>query len=339
MTDILLAKPKLQPGWIDCSIGEAYVVRETLMKTFNLSSFSMPLVDPHLDYPSPVGYGPLVSLLEEKHGHPVVITNGAKQALAAILYTIKKLGKQSVGMLNPFWTLIPPLVDSFGLTSVLGKHPFCSDAYLALAPNNPDSFTPDLDCLQASCKSRNIPLVHDAAYYTHTYLPATMRLQTFGDSQIFSISKSFGLSSLRLGYVVCPNPDFYTHVQEYMEMMTVGVSIMPQVFLMDLLFEMKQSPDRTQEFLQQSHQALKIAKRTALTIDPSILNIRADLEDVPGMFLWTECKDYAAFQRAKINVIQGEHFGVPDYIRMNLAFNEQRMKEIVERLNNAKANP
>jgi aspartate/methionine/tyrosine aminotransferase len=336
MTDILLAKPKLPPDWIDVSVGEPHVVREVLMNNFSLDSYPQDHPEHCWEYPNPTGYQPLVQMLEEKHGHPVIITNGAKQALGACFYALKKLGKQNLGMMEPYWALIPPLVEMHGLTSAIGKHPFNVDAFLALAPNNPDGAFPFLDCLEDSCASKNIPLIHDAAYYTHVYVPRETELKVYGDAQIFSISKMFGLSGLRLGYVVCKNHEFYKLIQQYMEAMTVGVSITSQIFLHDLLLRMKADQKRLYLFEIMASAALTTAKQILLDVDPEILMIQPRMVERPGMFGWFAVGPKANFQKSKINFIDGALFGGPGMVRMNLAFNEERMKEIVRRLNSAK---
>lgn len=304
------------------------------MKHFSLDSYPQDHPDHYWEYPNPTGYQPLVQMLEEKHGHPVIITNGAKQALGACFYALKKLGKQNLGMMEPYWALIPPLVEMHGLTSAIGSHPFNVDAFLALAPNNPDGAFPYLDCLEDSCKSKNIPLIHDAAYYTHVYLPRETELKVYGDAQIFSISKMFGLSGLRLGYVVCRNPDFYKLIQQYMEAMTVGVSITSQIFLYDLLLRMKVEPEKLELFEIEASAALTLAKQTLLGVDPDILMVDKRIVDRPGMFGWFAVGPKANFQKSKINFIDGALFGGPGMVRMNLAFNVETMQKIVERLNN-----
>ena len=268
MSNALLSKPKLPEGWLDVSVGEPHVVREILLKHFSMDSYPQDHPTHVWEYPDPKGYQPLVSLLEEKHGHPVIITNGAKQALGACFYALKKMGKQTLGMLEPYWALIPPLVEMHGLTPALGKHPYNVDSFLVLAPNNPDGQFPYLECLEEVCQNKNVPLIHDAAYYTHVYLPTSVELKVYGDAQIFSISKMFGLSGLRLGYVVCPNPEFYRLIQEYMEAMTVGVSITSQIFLADLLQRMIKNPDALTQFEDESANALFAAKGAMLKVDP-----------------------------------------------------------------------
>lgn len=332
MSEILLAKPILPPGFIDCSVGEAYVVREALSSIFD-TECHLPTVDRMYEYPLPNGYPALVKRLEEKHGAPVVITNGAKQALGATFYALKKMGKSEIGMRTPYWALIPPLANMHGMAC--GNDFDCTyDSYLCVAPNNPDGAMCGLESASLARKCK-IPFVHDAAYFSHVYLPMDYQLKTIGDVQIYSASKSFGLSGLRLGYAVCPNPEMYRYIQEYMEHMTVGVSILPQMFLDRLLDQMDRRPDLTQEFEATAYDALQRSKKLIQQVDPQVLEVPGNLPDIAGMFGWFKVGAKADFQKAKINVIDGALFGVPGYIRMNLALNVQKIEEIVFRLNSA----
>jgi aspartate/methionine/tyrosine aminotransferase len=336
MSDILLAKPKLPPDWIDVSVGEPHIVRSTLLEYFHVEPLSTYSMDHEWEYPAPAGYQPLVDKLQEQYGHPVIITNGAKQALGACFYALKKLGKLHVGMIEPYWALIPPLMDMHGLIPAIGKHPYNVDAFLALAPNNPDGQFPHLEVLEDTCKSKKIPFIHDAAYYTHVYLPKTTELKVYGDAQIFSVSKMFGISGLRLGYVVCKNPDFYRLIQEYMEAMTVGVSIVSQLCLLNLLQDIENNPTDFSSFEEEALGAINVAKLMMLGVDPEVLKINPLLIDRPGMFGWFGVGPRADFKKSKINVIDGALFGGPGMVRMNLAFNETQMQDLVNRLNSVK---
>jgi aspartate/methionine/tyrosine aminotransferase len=336
MTDILLAKPNLPPGFIDVSVGEPHVVRDNLLNHFHFNTnYLVPQVDRMYEYPPPTGYSPLVEFLEKKHGAPVIITNGAKQALGASFYALKKMGKTSIGMRVPYWALIPPLVEMHGLNCEVCNPKKKMDSLLLLAPNNPDGFIPSSSILKdmSALASPNYPLIHDAAYYTHVYLPPNYDLVQVGDVQIYSISKMLGLSGLRLGYVVCYNPEFYPYIQEYMEAMTVGVSVMPQIFLLDLLKTMEEKKDITESFECASRNALRNAKEIMQEVDSEILEIPDNLTEIPGMFGWFKVGPACDFTKAKINAIDGALFGQPGMVRMNLAFNTYRMKEIVRRLN------
>jgi aspartate/methionine/tyrosine aminotransferase len=331
MTDILLAKPQLPPDWIDCSVGEAHVVREALYSIFDIDNYRMGSV-PQMDYPFPNGYAPLVRLLENKYQAPVVITNGAKQALGASFFSLKHMGRSKIGMRTPYWALIPPLATIHGI-ECLDEYYYDWDSFLCVSPNNPCGSLFDFSSLEEECRNKNVPLIHDAAYHTHTYLPFDYKLKTLGDVQIYSASKMFGLSGLRLGWAVCPNQDFYKLIQAYMEIMTVGVSVLPQVFLYDLMTHMEQHPQMTEQFERASFTALDRSKQLIREVNCNVLQVPDDIKETSGMFGFFKVGDKADFTKAKINMIDGALFGKPGYIRMNLAFNETTMSEIVRKLN------
>jgi len=333
MSEPLLSKPKLPSNFIDAGPGEAHVVRDILLKHFPLDNYVLPQPQHLWEYPDPAGFQPLTQLLEAQYGHPVVITHGAKQGIGACLYALKTLGKQTVGMISPPWCLIPPLVEMHGLTSVPGAHPYHVDSFLALAPNNPDGQFPSMECLQDTCRSKGIPLIHDAVYHNHVYLPPDTPLPVFGDAQIYSASKLYGLSGIRIGWMVCPNPRFYQLVKEYMEAMTVGVSITSQILMHNLLVRMKQHPELVKQFEQECREALRVNKHMLLNVDRQVLEVPDDIADTNGMFGWLKTGPKADFQRAKVNVIDGALFGGPGYVRINLAQPVEVMREIVRRLN------
>lgn len=337
MSDILLAKPNLPEGFIDVSVGEPHVVRETLLKVFDLSIWNLPKEDHLFEYPSPYGYKPLVSLLEAKYNAPVIITNGAKQALGAAFYALHKLGHTGVEMKTPYWALIPPLAQMHGLQTVLSEPLSQSNLpYLLLSPNNPDGQCltgPELKTLADTYKANDVPFIHDAAYYTRSYMPSSSSFPVVGDAQIYSISKMLGLSGLRVGYVVCHNPDLYKLILQYMEAMTVGVSIVSQMLTYHILNRMNGYPTLTESFENQSAMALHAAKLLAKQIDPAVLEVDSNLENNAGMFGWFKVGPKADFTKSKINLIDGGLFGTPGMVRMNLAFPTDKMEEIVRRLN------
>jgi aspartate/methionine/tyrosine aminotransferase len=167
-------------------------------------------------------------------------------------------------------------------------------------------------------------------------LPKSYELKQCGDVQIYSASKAFGLSGIRIGWAVCPNPDYYKLIREYMEAMTVGVSILPQVFTYDLMSHMEQHPYMVEQFEDKAAISLMYAKAAMMKVDSEVLEVPQDLIKTPGMFLFCKIKDYSLLEKAKINAIDGKHFGMPGYVRMNLAFNAGRIDEIVARLNATK---
>lgn len=339
MNDILLAKPNLPNGFIDTSAGEPHIIRECLDKAFSLSPYTIPNEKGIWEYPHPQGHPDLVKILEDKYHAPVVITCGAKQGLAASLYVLKHhFNRLTVGLGMPHWALLPPLVKAQHLIPLEDLEG--GDATLLVSPNNPDGKTfteKETKELSERCKIRGRMLIHDAAYYTHTYLPETFPLKPIGDVQVFSASKMFGLSSLRLGWIVCWNKDFYQPLVEFMEMMTVGASNLSQLFLRDLLTRMYAYPSLLGKFEGTSSIALDKAKSIIKEVNPEVLEVSSNFEKTPGMFGFFKKGAKADFDKAKIHIADGKHFGAEGYVRLNLAFGEEKMNEIVKRLNESVA--
>lgn len=333
MSNLLLAKPKLPPDFIDVSVGEPYVVKECLSRHVEIDKGYFTPDKSSWEYPEPRGYKPLVDLLEEKYQAPVIITNGAKQALGAVFHSLKRKNWNSFQMRNPHWCLIPPLAKAHGLTThwnVDNNIP-----YLLLAPNNPDGECFPIETyrdIADSYKDGNIPYIHDAAYFTHTYLPPEYELGPIGDVQIFSASKMYGLSGLRLGYAVCYDESFVPLIQEYMEMMTVGVSSISQQFLFNLISWEKSYPAFAKDFENEARGELLKAKKLMKAVPPEIMIVPENIEEIPGMFGWFKVGPKANFQKAKVNVIDGALFGMPGYVRINLAIGTEKLAKVVARL-------
>jgi len=350
MTEILLAKPKLSSDFIDSSVGEPYIIRKHLFDMFTWDE-DVGAVD--LSYPFPQGYEPLVKMLEDKHQAPVIITNGAKQALGGAFYSLQKMGKIRMGMRKPYWALIPPLAEMHGIVPTFPKqdvdcHPNLTiakfkddfnpkdlDSYLCINPNNPDGWVSnDIENLYLLFESHKIPFIFDGAYYHDMYMQGTYpKHKQLGDVQIYTFSKSLGLSGLRLGYAVCHNTEFYKHMSAYMEAMTVGVSTISQRYLYNLLQSMNQDPELVRSFEERCFLSLLENKKECLNINPEVLELPSNFTDIPGMFGWCKVGPKADFNKAKIHFVGGKLFGAEDMIRINLAFENHVIKDIVNRLN------
>jgi aspartate/methionine/tyrosine aminotransferase len=338
MSDILLAKPKLDKGWIDCSVGEAHIVRDSLFNTFNILPYEVPSIDNLFEYQDSQGYKPLVDLLEDKYQAPVIVCNGAKNALGAIFYALKQSGRNTISLSPIYWALLPPLIEMHGLQwkTTYEEH---SDAHLLVQPNNPTGQMRDigyLNWISTGYKKINIPVIHDAVYFSHIYLPTSYPLQKIGDVQIYSASKAYGLSSARIGWAVFHNTELYKLFQYYMETMTVGVSVLSQMFVYDLLKMMQNNPGLTQKFEATAAASLTRSKQIIKEVSLDILDVPSNMEETNGMFGFFKCHQPEAFNQVKVNPAWGEPFGAPGFVRMNLALPEDQMIEIVRRLNSVK---
>jgi len=236
-----------------------------------------------------------------------------------------------LGMRTPYWALIPALAKAHGL-EISNEY----DAYLAILPNNPDGFMFDYDYaryMESYHRYMGIPFIHDAAYYSPVYLPKGFNLGPLGDVQIFSISKLYGLSGIRVGYVVCHDRDFYNLILEYMETMTVGVSTASQ----DICFQLLRSlgdGEKYDSFVKEARDKIYIAKALCKTIRKDILDVPDDITVIPGIFGWFGVGKNCNFEKAKINTVHGSHFGDPSMVRVNLGLPTNTLITAIERLNN-----
>ncbi len=350
MTDLLLAKAHPDEGFLDLSIGEAHITRNNLFSYFpslndpTILSLGHDLSLHDFEYLPPAGLKELVKLLEDKHQAPCVVFNGAKQALGASFYALKKRGISDLYMQPIHWALLPPMATYHGLDVRYAEpnkwHRFDSDefrtAYLLVAPNNPNGECPspqELKEWEQHYQERKMPLIFDGAYYTHSYLPSSYQLhKNIGSLQIYSFSKALGLSSIRGGYCVVNDNDFYYDMIAYQEMMTVGVSVFTQKYLYNILKKLQQHPKAAQQFEEANFNDLRAAKKMLKEVPKSILEVPENIEESNGMFAFCKVNNIEAFNRAKIYVVSGKPFGDNTKIRINLGVEPEILKECVKRL-------
>jgi aspartate/methionine/tyrosine aminotransferase len=352
MTDLLLAKPQLQDGFLDLSVGEASIIRNNLFTHFPS------MQDPHIlslghdlslndfEYLPPAGMKDLVQLLEDQHQAPVIIFNGAKQALGAAFYALKKRSVHDLYLQPIHWALLQPLAETHGLDVEFAeptnwewfKNDSYRGAYLMVAPGNPDGVCPpyhELRDWSQQFRDKDMPFIFDGAYYTHSYLPMDYPLGDVGDVQIYSFSKMLGLSAVRGGYCVVHNHDFYYDMVAYQEMMTVGVSVLTQKYLHAILTKLAKNPLTKTAFEKSNYEGLRAAKNLLKEIPKSILDVPVNFEETPGMFAFCKVHDINAFHRAKIHVVGGAPFGDATKVRLNLGVEPHILKECVQRLKKA----
>lgn len=328
--DAKLQKVNLGPDWIDLSFGEPKVVVEALFRQLNRfgDPFKMPTLQdlPKWEYQPAAGKPDLVSLLEKKYGAKVVVCNGAKQALNAALSAFKRSDLKRIYYDKPFYPANPALTESTGLIwSDKGGH----DCLLITSPNNPCGKNySNIDLLDFRHQG---PLIHDAAYYTPVYLPDSQMQIPIGDIQIFSMSKMYGVSGLRIGYAVIHNEKYYQHVVNFIEETTAGVSTASQDIARNIELMFREHPEYYDQFCQEARQSIMLARKELDRLNPNVL------EAVPcqsnSMFGWFKAGPQLDNVSAKVHILPGELFGQPGMMRMNIAHPPEVIREAVDRLN------
>lgn len=338
MNEKKLAKQILSPDWIDLSYGEPFVVTKACHDVLNLEGTfdKFPKVNDtkSFTYQPAQGYLPLVQFLEKQYAAKVVITNGARQGISAVAYALKKLGQTEIVSEYPRWISTADLITAEGLACP-STPSHQGSSIIITSPNNPDGREDDVSKIsEHNLRQQYKFIIHDAAYYTPVYTMMGSAVERFGDAQIFSYAKMYGLSGLRVGYVVCYNADLASYVEEYVEMMTSGVSIMSQM----AIYEIEKLFDKRYDL---KHVFQDTARNTIIANRFMLMNgIRKDvLETMPcksnSMFAWCKVGSKVDWQAAKVFAVNGSLFGDPSMVRLNIAVEPNTLQEAIRRLNGA----
>lgn len=337
-----LIRRTLAPGTIDLTFGEAHVIARALRLAHPPRLFELgDLTD--CTYQPPAGWAPLVGLLERRTGQRAVVTCGAKQALCAVFYALKKRGFAGVTMRTPYWSQLWSVIHASRLRPVFIARPLQRYAHLVVSPNNPDGHVTSRSQfaeLRDRCDALNVPLVHDAAYDHEVYRGLEEGWLDGGRPHvsIYSGSKATGMSGLRIGYMtVDPRFDWlYDSALEYVEMTSVGVSLPAQWFLHELLVaEEGQDGEKTSDhrvFTSLGHHELVAAREELTKVDVDVLEA-SHVTATPGMFAWCRTGPRFDAAAARVAVAPGKAFGSAEHVRLNLAVGATVIREAVERLN------
>lgn len=331
--DARLQKVMLGPDWIDLSFGEPKVVMNALFRQINRygDPFKMPtLYDlPKWGYQLASGKPDLVSILEDKYNAKVVVCNGAKQALHAGLYALQKHGLETIHFPIPFYPANTGLVESVGLVRAELDR---AQGFLITSPNNPDGkITPVSDIIVARQRG---PTIHDAAYYTEVYLPEGEIPLPLGHIQIYSMSKMYGLSGLRIGYAVVHDETYYQDIVNYMEMTTAGVSTASQDIARNIEAFFRDNPSYYKDFVKEARASITLAREELKGLNPEVLELIPT--QCNSMFGWFKKGPKLDNKTAKVHMLDGVLFGQPGMMRMNIAYPPEVIRDAVERLNKHK---
>ena len=311
----------LPPGWIDLSIGEAEIVRNTIIKIYGKPKIKINNFD--YCYQKPAGWDKLVDLMKERFGKKYVfITNGAKHALCAMSYAIKKLNHDSINFITPYWSQLPWVFESGGISVKYNKNNDVNEIIqdksnkspiLLVSPNNPDGYLTNYDLIG---KTNNL-IIHDAAYASKMY---TDDIRVIGDVAIHSFSKLLGFSSVRCGVLSTNDDQIASLVSEYIEGSTMGCSIPSQKLIYQYVSNNVLDNTELQQIVR-SH-LTDARKMWSSVFDINLNNC--------GMFELLNC-DIERFKNSKINAIDGVHFGISGSVRVNLACDIKTTKIATER--------
>lgn len=298
------------------AVGEPFFLRGALENLVKPSAFNESAV--FESYPPYMGDQRLLGQLKRRFSGHVVVTNGAKQALLASLYALKQKYPQMCEVAHrlPFWPSYPTLAafsDLFFRSSDLDRNRDSSNdtCYINTSPNNPDgSQTP------AFCH------IWDAAYAHKMY--GWNGERPLHDISVWSAAKLFGISGLRIGWLVTDSMQLAEAAANYVEKTTSGVNVEAQHRLANILAQ-AESPSYTERWSRARLQLVKNAVSFRKFVKPHCEMV----EGVPakngaGMFAWFKAKKPALFKaalkEANITVVDGAACGMVDtgWFRMSM---------------------
>ncbi len=325
--DMALARVPLPEGTIDLTIGEPCIIKKCLEKTFEKFGYNLnfPLILDEHKYPPASGIDDLREFLTFKYGKPVVVANGAKQALSAAIYALKDKKATKIYVPKPYWLSFPVLIEKEGCKMVHKE----SEGIISLitAPNNPDSSIDYIDF------KSDKPVIFDGAYYSEQYLPNLSKIEKKGDIHLVSCSKQYGLSGLRVGYAICETQDQADKMTEYMEITTMGTCTYSQKLLHNIESFFHNVPQAYAFFINLCKGQLYLNTNKLKQINPLIL----DPKDIKpyGMFSFLKKgKEFnLATEKAKVKIIEGEHFGDKTRARVSLGLEPKVFAEAIDKLN------
>jgi aspartate/methionine/tyrosine aminotransferase len=316
MNDMQMARGAVEGGW-NLSLGEPVLLQQHLPIPKN-SRLTGPYTYPTMD-----GDPRLMEELRRLHPEgEIVVTVGAKQALAACFYAYKKLGYVGVYHKPPYWPSYPTLTRMAGL---LFNEDTPSELTVEVntTPNNPDGKTSGRGCH-----------VWDASYTSAAYgwEPHKGPNSPLGpwscQVKVMSASKLLGLSGARVGWLVTQDCDLAAHAREYVELTTSGVSIPAQRIVAIALGNLRESESESNTYLLDIRcDIAKNCNEFERVIRPFVAQSCGTESHGVGMFAFFQIKPEhldkfkAALIAAKVTMVTGEACGMdePGWYRMNLA--------------------
>lgn len=325
--DAFMARGVNDSGVINLAIGEP-VVLQRAMSPFYPTMALFHADDEH--YQSPQGIDDLRLLLRAFLPHQpktepfIVVTNGAKQALAAAMYAMRKVrGVKLASARAPYWPSFATLAEQNGLTWSHWPSPGDnSEVSIVTWPNNPTGCEPGFG-------PRKLPdhphVIWDAAYASYVYRWDYEAPRH--DIGIGSLAKSFGVSGARIGWLWTDDEELARAASMYVEMTTSGVSAMAQRFTQFLLHRVAAYECEVDNAMSEVRDTLRTNGQLFLGglgsfLDPEVRPLGTF--NTGGMFGWFKVKEPEAFEaamkRAKVTMLPGWTMGVQDsgYWRINL---------------------
>lgn len=307
-------------GYINLAIGEPHFLRKEFYKFYPLKYHGV-----SFDYPDVVPQSELLEQLRRFHpkGH-IIVTNGAKQALQALMFAAKKLNYDAAVHKTPHWPSYRSLAENVGLTFRNEGLPHESSFVFETAPNNPDGRVVEgkydvLDCA-----------------YAHSVYGYNEQLEA--PTTVWSAGKMLACPGVRLGWIVTQRDDLAQICSQFVEQSTSGVSTLSQYHVWKTLLKttdiIKTCFDEGRKTILENGRLFEQAFEN--------VDVLQFVDGLPvtgkGMFAWFKVKNNtkfkAALRRSQILLVTGEACGMlePGWYRMSMGHTNPTTEKALTRL-------
>ena len=110
-----------------------------------------------------------------------------------------------------------------------------------------------------------------------------------------------------------------------------GVSTASQHMALAVETHFHENPELFKGFQKECREAIAASRAELANLDPEVL--QAETPTSNSMFCWAKVGPKFDANKAKVNVIDGEAFGKPGYVRFNIAVDPDLIKSAINRLN------
>jgi aspartate/methionine/tyrosine aminotransferase len=303
--DLLMLRGEVS-GVFNLAVGEPIFLQE---EGFGDQRIGIGIGDPK--YPAYGGDPDLIAAIDGYMdiggGRQIVIANGAKQALMAAMYALEQVeGRNTVVMKGPYWPSYPTLARLSGMSMVdlANTSPRTRDReiWTVAAPNNPDG---------AHAHMVGKLDIWDAAYAHWVY--GWNAIPPYARISVWSAAKLFGLSGLRVGWLVTEDIALAEKAREYVEKTTSGVSNESQRRLFHVLEDgFKQKPPEPR-FGRARERLLENGRIFNNYLSHYVVESMGLPVTGQGMFAWFRVADPDRFDKAltqaHVKVIPGQACG------------------------------
>lgn len=294
----------------------------------------------------------------------IVVSTGAKQSLANILFTLLNDGDEVI-ISSPYWVTYPELIKLAGGVPIVCECNLFNDykftksnlenciskktkAIIVNSPNNPTGSiynVEELKIIAEIAKENDIFIISDEIYEKLIYEEkhesiASISKDSYDRTIIINgLSKSYSMTGWRIGYTASSEKianlinNIQSHTTSNVNTISQYAGVEALTGNQESIYTMKNAFNERRDYMIDRLSKIKdisyIYPKGAFYV---MVNIEKYIDNV-------KVKDSIEFakellEKEKVAVIPGEAFGLPKYIRLSYATSLERIEEGLNRINN-----